>query len=317
MSVESDRCLEILEGRARRLAGTDSPSEVFRGLLDAAAGAAPRAAVFLVRQGQLRGWGSAGYDEKATALQRSYLAPATAGWAGHVLADPYAGPIARDGGADLDFGQPAATEAVVVPVRVKDKPIALVLLEREGGAEPWAPHGIALLATVARLRLELDLAQRRLASAFESSPGAHASPAVAARGEDEPEAPEAAVASVPRASEPPAHPSVAGAGTVAVAPAPVETQTAGGATDPRLDAARRYARLVATDIRLYNEESVVLGRRNGDLATRLADALARGKDTYVKRHGELGPAGLNVLREAYVAVLAGGDATLIPSRIFE
>ena len=36
-----------------------------------------------------------------------------------------------------------------------------------------------------------------------------------------------------------------------------------------MDAARRYAKLLATDIRLYNEEAVMLGRQHGDLVERL------------------------------------------------
>jgi len=86
-----------------------------------------------------------------------------------------------------------------------------------------------------------------------------------------------------------------------------------GIDEQQLDAARRYAKLVATDIRLYNEEAVVLGRRHGDLAQRLAEHLTRGKETFVKRHGSLGPVALEILREAYVDVLAGGDAELLPA----
>jgi hypothetical protein len=75
---------------------------------------------------------------------------------------------------------------------------------------------------------------------------------------------------------------------------------------------RRYARLVATDIRLYNEEAVVLGRRHRDLVDRLSDQLARGKEAFLRRHGPLGRTALEILRGAYVEVLAGGDENLVP-----
>jgi hypothetical protein len=84
-----------------------------------------------------------------------------------------------------------------------------------------------------------------------------------------------------------------------------------------LDAARRYARLVATDIRLYNEEAVVLGRRNGDLLDRLGDQIDRGKETFLRRHNDLGPAGIELLHEAFVQVLAAGDGKLIPPSTLE
>ena len=84
-----------------------------------------------------------------------------------------------------------------------------------------------------------------------------------------------------------------------------------------LDMARRYARLVATDIRLYNEDAVMLGRRNGDLSDRIGEHLGRGKETFLRRHGDLGEAGLELLHEAYVQVLAGGDGALIPTSVLE
>ena len=95
---------------------------------------------------------------------------------------------------------------------------------------------------------------------------------------------------------------------VAVAPAGEVQVETGADSDPGLDAARRYARLVATDIRLYNEEAVTLGRRNGDLVKRLEEHLGRGKETFLRRHGDLGPTAIELLRDAYVQVLAGGDA---------
>lgn len=46
----------------------------------------------------------------------------------------------------------------------------------------------------------------------------------------------------------------------------------------RADDARAYARLLVSDIRLYHDMDVVLGRAAGDLASRL-DASARGAHT--------------------------------------
>ena len=85
----------------------------------------------------------------------------------------------------------------------------------------------------------------------------------------------------------------------------------------RQNEARSFARLVATDIRLYNEESVQMGRSRADLIDRLGDQLRRGKETFVRRHGQLGPVGLDLLYEAYVQVLAGGDEKLLPRSVFD
>ena len=61
---------------------------------------------------------------------------------------------------------------------------------------------------------------------------------------------------------------------------------------PEMAAAKRYAKLVATDIRLYNEEAVMLGRKHGDLIERLGEHIERGKETFMQRHSALGAAGM-------------------------
>jgi hypothetical protein len=47
--------------------------------------------------------------------------------------------------------------------------------------------------------------------------------------------------------------------------------------------AKRCARLVVTEIRMYNEQKVVEGRRNGDLYARLKQEIDRGREWYEKR----------------------------------
>jgi len=269
-----------------------SPSEVFHGLLEGARLAAPRASVFLVRKDQIKGWGAVGYTAEVAQRQRAYGQPLESGWLGRLVASRDATLERREGGGlDPEFGQPAAADAVALPVRVKGKTIALVVAERSAGEEPWFPPVLAVLVHVARLRLDLDLALRKLRTAT----GAPA-------------------AGAPRAeAKAPAAPAAAPAESKSLRP----VERAGAAKPrgegPELDAARRFARLVATDIRLYNEEAVVTGRREGDLAQRLAEPLARGRQTFEGRFGKLGPAGRQLLHEAFVEVLAGGDRSLIPA----
>ena len=152
--------------------------------------------------------------------------------------------------------------------------------------EPWEPRALGWLATVAGLRLELALTRKRLQTGPPDPPRPVASPA-------EPRTP---TAPEPTALAPVAQPET---------------------PDPQLEAARRYARLVATDIRLYNEDAVVLGRRHRDLVERLAEPMGRGKESFLERHGNLGAAAVTLLRDAYVEVLAGGDAELLPDSMFE
>jgi hypothetical protein len=266
------------------VAHSESPADVFKALLEASRLVVPRACVFLVRRGDVQGWGSVGYPTDVAASQRAHRSSLDQGWFGRAAQENGGAPSVRTAADDApDFGQRPAAEAVACILRIDGKPIAAVLAEREDGEEPWITEGLALIVGVAELRLQLNLVRRK--SARET--------AAADAGRTTAETTET------RAPEP------------AVAESPEQNDR------PELEVARRYARLVATDIRLYNEEAVMLGRRNGDLEERLGEHLGRGKETFERRHGELGVTGLELLREAYVQILAGGDGSLIPTNVGE
>jgi len=284
--------LHELEACVGALAEAARPAELFRRLLDGSKLYAPRAAVFLVRQGQIKGWGSTGYDADVAAKQQAFVAPADRGWLGAIAARTETVLDHRRGAAgDPDFGQHASSESVAIAVRVRNRPIAILMAERSGNEVPWVPAFVSLLVRVAQMRLEMDLLQRK-AGTTAPAPGASAPPPAPASA-GRPAAPDAT--GLDPAPEP--------------RPKPVESQETA--------AARRFAKLVATDIRLYNEEAVLLGRRNGDLGERLAEHLTRGKDTFLKRYGTLGPAALEILHEAYVQVLAAGNDELLPVTVLD
>ena len=284
--------LETLDRKMSELVGFISPSEIFRALLEGTVVGAPRAAVFLLRDGRFKGWSSIGYSATVAQSQRRTTAPADSGWLASLAAEEDVRWRSLAAGESVpDFGQPHEAEAVGLPVRVGGKAVAILIAERRSGEEPWSPAALAILCQAARLRLELDLAWRRLKSqAPTPSPSLSPKPTLA---EDAFSASSAATAT---ATE--------------IVPWGREDANSVDA-DPRHEEARRFARLVATDIRLYNEEAVVVGRRERDLASRLGEQLKRGRDTFSHRFPDLGPDGTKLLDDAYVQVLAGGDSSLI------
>jgi hypothetical protein len=289
--------LETLDRRMAELAGFVSPSEIFRALLEGTAAGSPRAAIYLLREGRFKGWSSIGYPPQAAASHRAITLPVGSGWLGSVAEEADVRWRTLTSGEQApQFGQGRHAEVVALPVRVAGKAVALIVAEREPGEQPWSPAALSLLCQAARLRLELDLAWRRLKN-LQGEPVAAVPVAVAAP------APAPAPAPIPVAAPAPA-PSAA----TEIAPWSEATEKE---TDPRREEARRFARLVATDIRLYNEEAVVLGRREGDLSSRLSEPMARGREAYAKRFPDLGQAGAKLLDEAFVQVLAGGDASLL------
>jgi hypothetical protein len=288
---------EELDRLVRSLVAAETPTDVFKILLEGSRHAAPRASLFLIRQGRIKGWGSVGYGSEPSKLQRNYSTPADAGWLSEVAARD--GAVSESGSvsADLDFGQPPTMEALGISVKVLGKPIAILVAELSADEEPWLPALLSMLVQVAQLRLDLDLVRRKLKMA--------AGTPVIVEQEDAP-------------PQPTAEPAFEAAPAAVDEPAAEHSITSdSGVDDAELDAARRYAKLLATDIRLYNEEAVMLGRQHGDLVERLGEHLDRGKATFLKRHGELGPTALEILHDAYLQVLAGGKDELMPSSVLD
>lgn len=291
--------LNAVERGVAALAGSETPSDVFRALLEHSGAGAPRAALFIVRGSQWRGWAARGYDERVAALLRRFAAPDGEGWL-HEASRAVGSSWPADLGSDTPrFGQDTPDDAIGVPVHVGGKCVALLLAERRLGESPWHAEALMILAHAARLRLELDLAWRRLRATVPPAAEASVQPA-----------PDSAAAA------PPAHdptPVQAAASEPPKDLAPWEEPEREASEVSPQAVVRRFAHVVASDIRLYNEEAVIVGRRQRDLATRLAEPMKRGEESFLRRFPDLGRDGTRVLREAYVQVLAGGDDSLIPS----
>jgi hypothetical protein len=312
--------LETLDRKLAELASFLSPSEIFRALLEGSVAGVPRAAIFLLRDGRWKGWSSIGYPTAVAVDQRQAVAPSESGWLAALASEEDVRWRSLTSGESVpDFGQSGYSEAVGFPVRVGGKAIAIVVAERAAGESPWSPAAVAILCQAARLRLELDLAWRRLKGigGQTQAPSAGIEPVAPASAPAPALAPMAANARTP-VDVMKEEPRAAAAAAVADAPAaatgiaPWSGVAAGKAdADPRREEARRYARLVATDIRLYNEEAVVVGRRQRDLASRLKEHIQRGREAFSRRFPDLGADGVKILDDAYVQVLAGGDASLL------
>jgi hypothetical protein len=70
--------------------------------------------------------------------------------------------------------------------------------------------------------------------------------------------------------------------------------------------ARRFARLLVSEIKLYNEEAVERGREQRDLYQRLRDDIDRSREMYEKRIPADIRAAHDHFREELVRILAGG-----------
>ena len=75
--------------------------------------------------------------------------------------------------------------------------------------------------------------------------------------------------------------------------------------------AKRFARLVVSEIKLYNESKVSEGRRNKDLYERLKEDIERGRQMYADRVVAGVRDSTNYFYDELVRILAGGDASAL------
>ena len=305
--VALNAALERLLDAAQRMDEAGSLTETLDILLSSAAALGLRVAAILVHPQDGHIWESVSLDD----------APA-----GRVMSLDATGGIVTDAVASgsLEFytGSSASTHrefvplspgvmSLAVPLQVGGQVVA-VLYADDGGSEPaasaaWpqivelvARHGARCLESLsARCATQIGIigrpadeaASKRRKPVEKKQPASPGFWSTAGASSSVPPA----LASVTAVAEPPASPD--------------------GAVDALADAsARRCARLLVSEIKLYNGAAVTVGRRKRDLGQRLHAEIDRARKLYEERV----PAGLRArtshLDEELVRVLAEGDVEL-------
>jgi hypothetical protein len=78
--------------------------------------------------------------------------------------------------------------------------------------------------------------------------------------------------------------------------------------DERKEEARRFAKLLVSEIKLYNEKAVLDGRQHGNLYERLKEDIDRSRQMYDERIPEDVRSSSNFFYEELVRILADGRA---------
>jgi chaperonin cofactor prefoldin len=125
------------------------------------------------------------------------------------------------------------------------------------------------------------------------------------------EIPVVAEAPPPASAPPPEEPAAAPA--VEAAPPPPEVPQLSEADQKIHRDARRFARLLVSEIELYNKAKVTDGRKNKDIYRRLKSDIDRSRQTYEKRFGKALPKQFDYFHEELVRSLASNDPSLLGS----
>jgi hypothetical protein len=307
----------------RRLDAGRAQSEVLQELLrQIGPWCGPRAIVVL-REGYAQGWASGGFPGTDPAR----------GWRG-ALADSPALAQAAEGKAVIvrpssdsvlsGWFDGSERRLLVVPMSLRGKVVGMLLaLEGESGLDTAV---IQQLTYTVGLMLETLSGRTVVPTAALREPedrmGEAAVPiaekdSAAELFELEEEAPTPARAAPPEVTPPVADASATVHLKVPVAPAPAAPPVAPPppAAPPRVpdeerkhDEARRFARLLVSEIRLYNEQAVAAGKISRDIYQRLKDDIDRSREMYDQRVPADVRANSNYFHDELVRILADGEA---------
>jgi hypothetical protein len=289
---------------ARRLDRATAQVEALTRFLEECRRHASRVALFVERRGRFEVWKSVGLPRDA----RPALVEANGLLDRVRLGAPIR--LAAGNAVSAALGAPDARDAVLVPFVVREKISGAVYADVAGDDVRLDADALALLTWIAGLVVD-RLARRKLVPSPALRPfsgGQEIAPSEAPPSFASTPAPDAPAAPLPRAEPLPPTPAAAPPRAepgFAIA-RPLAGPLAPPAESERRDEARRFARLLASEIKLYNEDEVAEGRARGDLAVRLKDSIERGRRLYEERV----PADVRSSRDYYfeelVEVLAGG-----------
>ena len=309
---------------ARAIDAAGNQVDALKAFLDGCRRWSDRAVLLVSRGEALAVWKAEGFaaaDEAA--LRNAAVSPA----AHPELAAAMAGtPVSMDGGSPLStlLSAHGARRALVCPIVVREKISAVLYADQKDADSPFDPEALALLAYLIGVAVD-RLASRKIRPAPALTPARSLAPTAEARREPEPEPSaaieieEAAEAAEPEPEpEPPpappsrgidfdatGHPYRPPAGVMPAGPRVLRGPLAAVEEDPH-EHARKIARLLVSDIRLYNEAAIEEGKRRNDIYARLRDDIDRARQTYNERVPETVRAATNYFHEELVRSLADG-----------
>jgi hypothetical protein len=301
-----------------------SQVEILDAMIEGASKFASRSALYVVRGASAVGWKARGFADNE--IVRSAPLELSEGLAAKAIGERVniAGPCADFmPGFDEKLGA-AAEGCMVLPLLVRDKVVAILYVD--GGLEQHQLDSSAVQALVKVTGLWLEVFATRkaggatAAAAAASGASLHETPVI-----HEPAARASAPVSEPSLqeapeTEPPATRESSTHEPAAVSSPSVREQPATPTTPPAKPTgedgevhkkAKRFAKLLVDEIKLYNQGKVTEGREHRDLYDRLKDDIEKSRASYEKRYGATAAKDANYFNQELVRILADNDVSLL------
>ncbi len=303
--------------------------EILAALLDGVSGFCSRTALFVVRSGAAVGWQGRGFSNPDAV--KNFALGMNSSFAAKALQEKkvQSGPSA---GMDKHFldavGAPEQDQALMLPLVLKEKVAGLLYADAGPKGGKLDAAAVEMLVLSAGLWLEVVTLRRSTTGTAPAQEGVveqapvsaktepvavqQATPAVVA-----PPAPVPVVA--PEPEPPKAMAAAAGATTSPVQAPPSEAPPSeapgaadGGMSDEEVHKkAKRFAKLLVDEIKLYNKDKVAEGRKKKDLYSRLKEDIDKSRATYDKRYGKTAAAEAKYFDHEIVRILAENDKSLL------
>jgi hypothetical protein len=335
--------LALVKAAVEELEQQASQADILNTLVNRAATFAPRIAFFVVKNERATGWRARGLegtvgDDAVREISLPLSSDTVIGdvvrsrsvWSG----EP--GTRAEDNAIYGHFGGEPPQRIVAIPMVAREKAVAV--LYADSAQQDMSSVNLEALETLVRVAaMSVELlsvrraapgsAEQRTAPAPEPArtpmPSAPAAPVSSAPPARE-EAPRPAAEPTPSFAAPPAarpEPPPAPATEAATPVSPLGSTRRYGSSDSDFpvdvsdqerryhNEARRFARLLVSEIKLYNEQKVRDGRDHGDLYDRLREDIDRSRQMYDKRVRPEVAGRYDYFHHELVNMLAEGDSS--------
>lgn len=275
---------DLLNSASASIHESVTQAEILRHLLEGEARFAGRVALFVVKGANVNGWQGIGFDDNE-AIKTLSLSTG-AGLVGKAIQSrsPAGGSTQEfDSSFASSMKSPADDQCLVLPLVVKDKVAAVVYADcgtAKGGT--LDASGLQALTRFAAVWLELAAIRKAGGAAVDDAPAPQPAATSAAASATTSAAPAAAAASAPVSEE-----------------------------DELQKKARRFAKLLVEEIKLYNQPKVDQGRQNKDLYDRLKEDIEKSRAMYDKRYAESAVASADYFTQELIRILADNDAVLM------